>query len=410
MLREKTMLDQPDWAGNRNRNERRPLRLLGIFAHPDDETFCIGGTLAKYIAGGAEAMVVSFTRGEAGQIRDAAVATRRTLGERRARELELACRALGVQHVRCLDYGDGKLQSIPQTELVCQAVRLIREFQPDIVFTFDETGAYGHPDHIAISHATTTACQLAGDPDQFSEQLQFGLVPHTPERLYHSVFPQNGRLVLRLLVSWLQSLDTRFRGSDEFIHALMLFADESTMLGYASDHLDVQWYPKGFYIIEQGEPATSLYLILSGSVDIFVEDASGHSRYIETHGPGVFIGETGLAYNKPRNAHVVAHENTTCLIFSPGAPTNFAGRGKTGQYSVAENAGGLRIANAASTRIDVGAFVECKMEALAQHRTQYPIRPDMFPLPMLKELLGTEYFVQVHPLTAVERELLPGCQ
>jgi LmbE family N-acetylglucosaminyl deacetylase len=404
------MSDQTDWAGDGIRNKHRPLRLLGIFAHPDDEIFCIGGTLAKYIAGGAEAMVVSFTRGEAGQIRDAAAATRRTLGARRACELELACQTLGVQHIRCLDYGDGKLKDIPQSELTCQAVGLIREFQPDIVFTFDETGAYGHPDHIAICHATTTACQLAGDPDQFSEQLQFGLVPHTPDRLYHSCFPQNGRLVLRLLVSWLQGLDTRFRGSDDFIHALMLFADESTMLGYASDHLDVQWYPKGFYIIEQGEPATSLYLILSGSVDIFVEDASGHSRYIETHGPGVFIGETGLAYNKPRNAHVVAHENTTCLVFSPGAPTNFAGRGKNGQYSVAENAGGPRVANAATTRIDVSAFVECKVAALAQHRTQYPIHPNMFPLPMLKELLGTEYFVQVHPLTAAETELLPGCR
>jgi LmbE family N-acetylglucosaminyl deacetylase len=409
MLREHAMANQSDWTINSQRNERRPLRLLGVFAHPDDEIFCIGGTLAKYIASGAEAMVVSFTRGEAGQIRDAAVATRRTLGDRRARELELACRSLGVQHVRCLDYGDGKLSLIPPSELIGEVVGLIREFQPDIVFTFDETGAYGHPDHIAISHVTTTACQLAGDPTQFAEQLQRGLAPHTPDRLYHSCFPQNRRLVLRLLVNWLQGLDTRFRGSDEFIHALMLFADESTMLGYASDHLDVQWYPKGFYIIEQGEPATSLYLILSGSVDIFVEDASGNSRYIETHGPGVFIGETGLAYNKPRNAHVVAHENTTCLIFSPGAPTNFAGRGKSGQYSVAENTGGTRVANAATTRIDISDFVECKVAALSQHRTQYPIQPNMFPLPMLKELLGTEYFVQAYPLTAAATELLAGC-
>jgi LmbE family N-acetylglucosaminyl deacetylase len=417
------MSEELDWAGDWNKNDVSPLRLLGIFAHPDDEIFCAGGTLAKYIAGGAEAMVVSFTRGEAGQIRDAAVATRRTLGERRARELEAACQTLGVQHVRCLDYGDGKLQSIPQSELICQAVGLIREFQPDIVFTFDETGAYGHPDHIAISHATTVACRLAGDPEQFPEQLQLGLVPHTPDRLYHSYFPQNRRLVLHLLVRWLQELDTRFRGSDDFIHALMLFADESTMLGYASDHLEVQWYPKGFYIIEQGEPATSLYLILSGSVNIFVEDATGHSRYLETHGSGVFIGETGLAYGKPRNAHVVARENTTCLVFSPGAPTNFAGRGENGQHAVAENADGLRIATAATTRVDVSAFVERKVEALAQHRTQYPIRPNMFPLPMLKELLVTEYFVQVHPLavhpatanpvtanpvTVAETELLPA--
>jgi len=114
-------------------------------------------------------------------------------------------------------------------------------------------------------------------------------------------------MMLRVLVRWLQSLDTRFRGSDDFIHAFMLFADEWTMLGYARDHLDVRWYPKSF-IIEQGEPATSLYLILSGSVDSFVEDAVGHSRYIETHGPGVFVGEAGLANGELRNAYVVAHE------------------------------------------------------------------------------------------------------
>lgn len=389
------------------RNSQQPLRLLGIFAHPDDETFCIGGTVAKYIASGAEAMVVSFTRGEAGQIRDAAVATRRTLGEKRARELHLACHALGVQHVRCLDYGDGKLNDIPQTQLVGQAVEIIREFRPHIVFTFDETGAYGHPDHIAICHATTTACRVAGDPDHFPEHRQSGLLPHAPERLYHCHFPQSGRLLLRLLVRWLHSLDTRFRGSEDFVHALMLFADESTMLGYASDYLDVRWYPKGFYIIEQGEPATSLYLILSGSVDIFIEDERGDSRYIETHGPGVFIGETGLAYGKPRNAHVVAREGTTCLVFSPGEPTNFAGRGEAGQFAVQLTADPTGKPDFTTCRIDVGTFVQSKIEALSQHRTQYPITPDMFPRAMLEELLGTEYFVQAHPPKVIETDLLP---
>ena len=55
-------------------------RLLGVFAHPDDETFCAGGTFAGYAARGAEVMVISATRGQAGQIRDAAVGTRRTIG------------------------------------------------------------------------------------------------------------------------------------------------------------------------------------------------------------------------------------------------------------------------------------------------------------------------------------------
>ncbi|MGH2670056.1 MAG: PIG-L deacetylase family protein, partial [bacterium] len=60
-----------------SRGDRAP-RLLGVFAHPDDEVFCAGGTLAKYVAQGAEAMVVSATKGEAGQIRDAKAATRQT--------------------------------------------------------------------------------------------------------------------------------------------------------------------------------------------------------------------------------------------------------------------------------------------------------------------------------------------
>jgi LmbE family N-acetylglucosaminyl deacetylase len=352
-------------------------------------------------------MVVSFTRGEAGQIRDAASATRRTLGETRVSELHRACQTLGVQHVRCLDHGDGKLNDIPQTQLVGEAVEIIRAFRPHVVFTFDETGGYGHPDHIAICHATTMACRAAGDPDQFPERLQAGLLPHAPERLYHCYFPQSGRLLLHLLVRWLQSLDTRFRGSDDFVHALMLFADESTMLGYASDYLDVQWYPKGFYVIEQGEPATSLYLILSGSVDIFVEDAAGHSRYIETHRPGVFIGETGLAYGKPRNAHVVAREGTTCLVFSPGEPTDFAGRGEAGRFAVHPTASLAGKPDVTTCRIDVGTFVQSKIEALSQHRTQYPITPGMFPLAMLKEMLGTEYFVQAYPPKVIETALLP---
>ena len=87
---------------------RHPMRILGVFAHPDDESFCAGGTLARYAALGAEVMVVSATRGEAGQIRSAGVATRHTLGQVREQELYLACQRLGVQHAVCLDYGDGR--------------------------------------------------------------------------------------------------------------------------------------------------------------------------------------------------------------------------------------------------------------------------------------------------------------
>jgi LmbE family N-acetylglucosaminyl deacetylase len=85
-------------------------RLLGVFAHPDDEVFCAGGTMARAAEAGAEVMIVSATRGERGQIRDASVATRRTLGTVREGELCAAAAELGVQRVQVLAYADGTLQ------------------------------------------------------------------------------------------------------------------------------------------------------------------------------------------------------------------------------------------------------------------------------------------------------------
>ena len=315
-------------------------RILGIFAHPDDETFCAGGTFAKYVDAGAEVMVVSFTQGEAGQIRDASVATRRILGQIRAEELQSACKALGVQQAICLDYGDGKLDDINLDILTEKVVEIIRTFCPHTVITFGDDGAYGHPDHIAVSRATTEAFFLASDPQQFPEQLKAGLKTHRAEQLYHSHFPRSRMVMMDRLVKWLVSLDTYFRGTIDFAHALILLAEESTTLRMADDHIFVQWYPAGFYIIEQGEPASKLYLILSGQVDVLEEGKDGTVRLLANRGPGEFVGELGVAYGNPRNAHVVARDNVTCFVFAPGKPTAFAGRGEDARFAEA-NTGDL---------------------------------------------------------------------
>src|SRR3954462_9898888 len=105
------------WALIWARGTVSPMRLLGLYSHPDDETFCSGGTFARYAERGAEIMVISATRGQAGSIRDANVATRRTIGEVRERELQRACEQLGVQHKRCLDYQDGALATSDLTPL-----------------------------------------------------------------------------------------------------------------------------------------------------------------------------------------------------------------------------------------------------------------------------------------------------
>jgi LmbE family N-acetylglucosaminyl deacetylase len=173
----------------KNMTKSHPKRLLGVFAHPDDESFCAGGTFARSVAHGAEVMVVSATRGEAGQIRSAGMATRQTLAWVREQELQRAFQRLGSQHARCLDYADGTLKDVDQEVLIRDVVELIRSFRPDVVITFGYDGGYGHPDHMAISAATTAACLRSGDSYQFPEQIAAGLAPHHPEQLYHSHFP-----------------------------------------------------------------------------------------------------------------------------------------------------------------------------------------------------------------------------
>ena len=382
-------------------------RILGVFAHPDDEVFVAGGTLAKYAAAGSEIMVISSTKGQAGQIRDARIATRRTLGEVRAQELHTSSAKLGVKHSVCWDYGDGTLQELDLDVLVGDVVRTIRSFRPDVVLAFGPDGGYGHPDHVTMSLATTDAVRRAADPAAFPEQIDDGLRPHQPGRYYQSYFPQSRLLLLERLVQWLVEHNERFKGSLDFVQALMLLSEESTMLKYAGDFMTINWYPPGFYIIEQGEVATTLYLILSGRAQAVEEHADGTLEPRELLEPGMFFGEKGLAYHKLRNAHVIAVESTTCLVFSPGKPSNFAGRGEEAHLvdgaTLSEQL--TADAGAATTCIDVGDFVRQKVEAMAAHRSQFALDPDMLPLSIMKELFGREYFIRVYPAPDIASEL-----
>ena len=370
-------------------NDQR--RILGLFAHPDDETFCAGGTLAKAVADGAHATVVSATRGEAGQIRDAAVATRSTLGRVRERELQLACAELGVQSARCLDHVDGTLVNGDHALLAGDVKAILDEVDPDVVVTFGADGAYGHPDHVVIGDIVTQLCAERGDV-----------------RLYHSHFPRSRMFMLDRLSSWLVTLSERFKGSIDFVHALSIFAQETTTLGYANDAVDVLWFPAGSYIIEQGERATELYLIISGQVEVIEETDRGR-RLIARRGPGEFLGELGIAYGRPRMANCIAVDSVTCLVFTFAEPPAFEGRGADadlrGSPGTAE---ADRFIRGATTRVDVRDFVHRKVAALAAHRSQYPIETDMFPEAMLADMFGEEYFIRVLPSPELETGLFGG--
>lgn len=132
--------------------------LLIVLAHPDDESFAMGGTLAKYAAQGVKVTLVCATRGEAG----IAGLTPDETAQVRTRELEAAATALGLADVRFLGYLDGQLATANPTTVVGQLVDILRAVQPQAVITFGPDGISGHPDHRAIHRFATTAFDQAG--------------------------------------------------------------------------------------------------------------------------------------------------------------------------------------------------------------------------------------------------------
>jgi LmbE family N-acetylglucosaminyl deacetylase len=379
--------------GSASASHRPPLRLLGVFAHPDDETVCAGGTLAKYASAGAQVSVVSLTKGGAGQIRDASAATRSTLTAVREKELIAAGLELGLTETRCLDYPDGGLADIDRRTLAGLATDLISEIDPDVVITFGPDGFSGHSDHKTVGAAVTAACYEMRSTKQV--------------RLFHCHLPRSRMLLGDRLAEWVVDLTTRFKGTKDFVRALSVFSRETTTLGYASDFVTVEWFPSGSYLIEQGEAATTMYFLLSGHVEIRREDENGQMRVVDRSGPGEFIGEVGIATGKPRNAHVVALDDVTSLTFATAEPGLSDGRGEQtqpGHTRVLPS--GDHIDARVTTRIDVSEYVHHKIRATAAHRSQYPIDPTMFPDSILREMFGVEYFIQVLPERALDDSLL----
>ena len=151
----------------------KSLKLMVIGAHPDDETLGMGGILAKYGAEGVETYVVTATRGQRGWFgAEADYPGPESLGRMREEELCNAIRILGVKDVMILDYMDGDLDQAPAATLIRELAAHIRWVRPDVVVTFDPFGAYGHPDHIAISQYTQAAVVEAARVDEIAPAHQ----------------------------------------------------------------------------------------------------------------------------------------------------------------------------------------------------------------------------------------------
>ncbi|MEW5938691.1 MAG: PIG-L deacetylase family protein [Chloroflexota bacterium] len=165
------------------------IKLLCIFAHPDDESMGMGATLAKYAAERVETYLVCATRGERGWFgppeEDPGF---KALAKLRTDELKRAAETLGMKEIHFLDYVDGDLDQANPAEVISKIVTHIRAIQPQVIVTMPPDGNYGHPDHIAIGQFTQAAIVCASDAS-YADALS--LPAHRVSKLYYMVDSEN---------------------------------------------------------------------------------------------------------------------------------------------------------------------------------------------------------------------------
>ncbi|UMP06049.1 mycothiol conjugate amidase Mca [Amycolatopsis sp. EV170708-02-1] len=173
------------------------LRLMAVHAHPDDESSKGAATMARYAAEGHEVMVVTCTGGEAGSVLNPAMDRPEVLTnmtEIRREEMARAAKILGVSHtwLGFVDSGlpegdplppvpEGSFAVVPLEESTGALVKVIREFRPHVIVTYDENGGYPHPDHIRTHEISVAAFDAAGEAERYPDAGE----PWQPMKLYY---------------------------------------------------------------------------------------------------------------------------------------------------------------------------------------------------------------------------------
>lgn len=223
-------------------SRNRGRRLAAVFAHPDDETFATGATLARYAHDGVHVSLFCATDGGAGQCSDVPVASPQELAGIRRNELHAAARHLGIRDVTPAGHPDKGLATLDPDVLIGDIVRFLRRTQPDVVVTFGPEGApTGHTDHRAVSRAATAAFFLAALPTEY----EGGGVPHRAARLYYTTFypPLPGARLQRVGLPPTARLDAR-RWEHWKRDAFMLHATQRVHLGTFEEIAvtDEEWF------------------------------------------------------------------------------------------------------------------------------------------------------------------------
>ena len=154
-----------------------PGPLLLVFAHPDDESSSVAGTTAKYTQRGVSVDLICATRGEKGTRLDVppdmATATAREAG------LRVAADITGIRDIYFLDYVDGDLEKADAGEVANRVMKTMQKVQPEVVITFGPDGISGHPDHKAISKATTVAFEMLTESGGGPRKLYYVTIPES---------------------------------------------------------------------------------------------------------------------------------------------------------------------------------------------------------------------------------------
>jgi len=179
-------------------SQSKPLRLLAVHAHPDDESSKGAATMAMYAAAGVDVLVATCTDGSRGDIQNPAVENephpKRDMAGARRLEMNKAAQVLGIRQ-RWLGFVDsglpegeplpplppGSFALQPLERAAAPLVRLVREFKPQVILSYDENGGYPHPDHIMAHRVAVEAFEAAGDPERYVGAGE----PWAPSKLYY---------------------------------------------------------------------------------------------------------------------------------------------------------------------------------------------------------------------------------
>ena len=180
--------------------------LLLVHAHPDDEAISTGGVMMKAKADGHRVVLVTGTRGEAGEIYNMdEKATRPRLGEVRTKELETAAKILGVDRLEFLGYRDSGMVGTPENddprsfhqapldEAAAKLAAIHREERPDVVVTYDSDGTYGHPDHIKAHHTTNAALDVLEKDGWRPRKVYYMAIPRSLMEKFMEQVPEEDR-------------------------------------------------------------------------------------------------------------------------------------------------------------------------------------------------------------------------